>query len=105
LKVDGNENALGRQKAVVPDERVERLIRIIRGQKVMFDKDLAALYGIETFNLNKAVKRNLYRFPEDFMFQLTPEEFKNLTFPIGISSWGGTRKPPDAFIEFGGPCR
>jgi hypothetical protein len=65
----------------------------IRGSKVMFDRDLAELYEVTTFNLNKVVKRNIDRFPEDFMFQLNSEEF-NLIFQNGISSWGGTRKLP-----------
>jgi len=82
-------------------EIIETKIFIIRGQKVMLDKDLAILYGVETFNLNKAVKRNLTRFPSDFMFQLTREECKNLIFQFGISSWGGTRKLPYAFTEQG----
>jgi len=82
-------------------ETIETKILIIRGQKVMLDKDLAILYGVETFNLNKAVKRNLTRFPSDFMFQLTREEYKNLIFQFGISSWGGTRKLPYAFTEQG----
>ena len=67
----------------------------------MLDRDLASLYGVATFNLNKAVMRNLDRFPEDFMFQLNTEEFKNLIFQSGISSWGGTRKLPRAFTEQG----
>lgn len=67
----------------------------------MLDKDLAELYGIETFNLNKAVTRNRGRFPEDFMFRLTKEEFENLIFHFGISSWGGTRKRPRVFTEHG----
>jgi hypothetical protein len=67
----------------------------------MLDRDLVVLYGVETFKLNKAVKRNIDRFPEDFMFQLTREEFKNLIFHFGISSWGGTRKLPYAFTENG----
>ena len=67
----------------------------------MFDKDLAKLYGVTTFNLNKAVKRNIDRFPEDFMFQLTKGEFENLIFHFGISSWGGTRKLPYVFTEQG----
>ncbi len=82
-------------------EIIETKIFIIRGQKVMLDKDLAMLYGVETFNLNKAVKRNTTRFPSDFMFQLTREEFNNLIFQFGISSWGGTRKLPYAFTEQG----
>ena len=68
----------------------------------MLDSDLAELYGVETFNLNKAVKRNIERFPEDFMFQLTVEEFKNLKFQIGISSlYGGRRTRPYVFTEQG----
>ncbi len=70
----------------------------------MLDRDLAEMYGVETFNLNKAVKRNLKRFPEDFMFQLSKDEFQNLKFQIGISSlWGGTRKLPYVFTEQGVP--
>ncbi|MBI5729505.1 MAG: ORF6N domain-containing protein [Ignavibacteriales bacterium] len=82
-------------------ETIETKIFIIRGQKVMLDKDLATLYDVETFNLNKAVKRNSGRFPNDFMFRLTKEEFNNLIFQFGISSWGGTRKLPYAFTEQG----
>lgn len=70
---------------VIPVEIIENKILLIRGQKVLLDKDLANLYGVETFNLNKAVKRNLNRFPEDFMFQLRRKEFKNLKFHFGIS--------------------
>lgn len=77
---------------IIPQELVESKILLIRGKKVMLDKDLAALYGVETFNLNKAVKRNIDRFPDDFMFQLSSEEFKNLIFHFGISSWGVIRK-------------
>ena len=69
--------------------------------KVILDKDLARMYGVETSNLNKSVRRNIDRFPSDFMFQLTPEEFKNLIFQFGISRWGGTRKLPYAFTELG----
>src|SRR3972149_4807704 len=80
---------------------IEQAIFLIRGQKVMLDVDLAKLYGVTTFNLNKAVKRNLDRFPEDFMFQLNYQEVRNLIFQFGISSWGGTRKLPRAFTEQG----
>jgi len=69
-----------------PIEIIENKIYIIRGQKVMLDKDLAWLYEVETKNLNKAVKRNIERFPEDFMFQITQEEFENLRFQNGTSS-------------------
>jgi hypothetical protein len=85
----------------IPSEIIEKQIFLIRNQKVMIDKDLAKLYDVETFNLNKAVKRNVDRFPIDFMFQLTMEEFKNLKFHFGISRWGGTRKLPYVFTEQG----
>jgi hypothetical protein len=88
-------------EGVIPAERIEKAILLIRGHKVMLAHDLAALYGVETFNLNKAVKRNLGRFPPDFMFQLTVQEFNNLKFQIGRSSWGGRRTPPYAFTEQG----
>lgn len=85
----------------LPDELISSKIYYIRNFKVMLDKDLAELYGVLTGNLNKAVKRNIKRFPEDFMFQLTKEEFENLKFQFGISSWGGTRSLPYAFTEQG----
>ncbi len=85
----------------LPDEIISSKIYYIREVKVMLDKDLAELYGVLTGNLNKAVKRNIKRFPEDFMFQLTKDEFENLKFQIGISSWGGTRSLPYAFTEQG----
>lgn len=76
-------------------------IYMVRNQKVMLDRDLAWMYGVTTFRLNEAVKRNSSRFPEDFMFQLTMEEFKNLSSQFAISSWGGIRRPPFAFTEHG----
>ena len=82
-------------------EVVAAKILVVRGRKVMLDRDLAEMYGVETFNLNKAVKRNLERFPDDFMFRLTKEEFKNLIFQSGISSWGGRRYLPYVFTEQG----
>ena len=88
----------------VPVELIERRIYVIRGQKVMLDSDLAELYQVETFNLNKAVKRNCDRFPEDFMFQLSSEEAKLLTFQFGMSKpegRGGRRTLPYAFTEHG----
>jgi hypothetical protein len=85
----------------IPDEVIINKIYFIRGKKVMLDRDLAGLYNVTTGNLNKAVKRNLKRFPDDFMFQLSDEEFKNLIFQNGTPSWGGTRKPPFAFTEQG----
>ncbi|MCK9421789.1 MAG: ORF6N domain-containing protein [Bacteroidales bacterium] len=85
----------------MPDEVVMSKIYLIRAQKMMLDADLAVLYGVSTGNLNKAVQRNIRRFPDDFMFQLTKKEFDDLIFQSGISSWGGTRKLPYAFTEQG----
>jgi phage regulator Rha-like protein len=85
----------------VADEAIINKIYFLRDKKVMMDRDLAELYDVTTGNLNKAVKRNLKRFPDDFMFQLTETEFKNLIFQNGTSSWGGTRKMPFAFTEQG----
>jgi hypothetical protein len=97
-------------RSIIPAERIERAILLLRGQKVMLDSDLAALYGVLTKALNRAVKRNLDRFPSDFMFQLTPTEYENLRFHSGTSSlrsqngtssWGGRRYRPRAFTEQG----
>lgn len=77
------------------------MIRVIRGQQVMLDNDLATLYSVETRRLNEQVKRNIERFPDDFMFQLTKEELDNLMSQNATSSWGGTRKLPYAFTEQG----
>jgi len=85
----------------ITTEFVATKILVMRGKRVMLDGDLAGLYGVTTFNLNKAVKRNIERFPEDFMFQLTREEFNNLIFHSGISSWGGRRHLPRVFTEQG----
>jgi len=74
---------------VVKQDIIEKKIYLIRGTNVMLDKDLAELYGVETRVLIQAVKRNIERFPEDFMFQLTKEEFENLRSQIVTSSWGG----------------
>ena len=86
-----------------PAPFIVRRIYVIRGQKVMLDSDLAELYQVETFNLNKAVKRNCERFPEDFMFQITREEFENLRLQFATSSSGysGRRYLPYAFSEHG----
>jgi hypothetical protein len=91
------------KSSVKPEEVIQQKIFIIRGQKVMLDKDLAELYEVLTKNLNKAVKRNLSRFPIDFMFQLTKEEFEDLRFQIGTSSseYGGSRYLPYVFTEHG----
>lgn len=89
------------QNLTISEETISNKIYFIRNQKVMLDRDLALLYGIETRVLKQAVKRNISRFPEDFMFELTPIEFNNLKSQIVISSWGGTRKLPSAFTEHG----
>lgn len=83
--------------------QIERRIFLIRGHKIMLDTDLAELYGVETKNFNKAVRRNLARFPEGFMFQLTQKEWENLRFQFGTSSsgHGGRRFLPMAFTEHG----
>ena len=86
---------------IVSSETISQKIFSICGVKVMLDKDLAELYGVETRELNKAVKRNVDRFPEDFMFQLAKDEFSILKFHFGTSSWGGTRKLPYTFTEQG----
>jgi hypothetical protein len=79
-------------KALIPLEVIEQRILLIRGQKVMLSTDLAGLYQVEARVLVQAVKRNIARFPQDFMFQLTEEEFSNLKSQIVISSWGGLRR-------------
>jgi ORF6N domain-containing protein len=88
---------------VVTPGFIERRIYLIRKQKVLLDSDLAELYGVSVGRLNEAVKRNSTRFPEDFMFQLSREEFGNLKSQIAIAStgWGGRRTPPYAFTEQG----
>ena len=86
---------------VLSPEKVQQMIHIIRGERVILDRDLAQLYGVETKVLNKQVQRNIERFPEDFMFQLTNQEFKNLRFQNGTTSWGGSRYLPHAFTEEG----
>ena len=85
----------------IPDEVVLNKIYLIREQKVMLDMDLAELYGVETKQLKRAVRRNSDRFPEDFMFELDKEELEILRSQIGTSSWGGVRYAPMAFTEQG----
>jgi hypothetical protein len=89
------------QISVIPDETVISKIYFVRNEKVMLDSELAELYGVETRRLNEQVKRNIDRFPEDFMFQLTETEFENLKSQIATSSWGGRRKLPYVFTEHG----
>ena len=91
------------KREMLPRETIERRILFVRGQKVMLDSDLAELYGVETSNLNKAVKRNIERFPADFMFQLNREEAECLRFQDGTSKpgRGGRRYLPYALTEQG----
>jgi len=90
------------EPSLIPIERIQRTIYLLRGEKVMLDQDLAILYGVSTGNLNKAVKRNLDRFPPDFMFQLNHQESEGLIFQFGRSKGrGGRRHFPYAFTEQG----
>ena len=91
---------------LVHRERIEQTILLIRGHRVILDADLAKLYGVTTFNLNKAVKRNTDRFPEDFMFRLSAQEAAALTFQIGISKPRGERRSPILALRIHGTrCR
>lgn len=89
------------EKTLVPTELIEKRILLIRGQKVMLSIHLAELYQVEHRALMQAVKRNRDRFPDDFMFQLTADEFQDLKSHFVTSSWGGIRKRPHAFTEQG----
>lgn len=88
-------------QVLVAEQKILNKIYVIRDEKVMLDKDLAEMYGVETKQLKRQVKRNIERFPKDFMFELTKKEFENLRYQIGTSSWGGTRYMPMAFTEQG----
>ena len=90
-------------RALVPVEDIARRIHTVRGQRVMLDSDLAALYGVTTKQFNQQVRRNRHRFPFDFVFRVTKEEAANLKSQIVTSSsdWGGRRKPHNAFTEHG----
>ena len=94
---------MNKNLVIIPSEIIVNKIFVFRNKKVMFDRDLAKLYGVTTGNLNLAVKRNIKRFPEDFMFQLTKEEMKNWILQIEISNSEkmGLRKPPLVFTEQG----
>jgi hypothetical protein len=85
----------------VPDEIISSKIYLIRGKKVIIDQDLAKLYHVETKVLKQAIRRNIERFPEDFMFELSNQEFTILRSQIATSSWGGTRYVPMVFTEQG----
>ena len=88
-------------QALVAEQKILSRIFVVRGQKVMLDDDLAGMYHVETKRLNEQVKRNLKRFPKDFMFPLSKKEFENLKSQNATSSWGGRRKLPNAFTEQG----
>lgn len=88
-------------QVLVTEQKILNRIYVVRGEKVMLDQDLAEMYGVETKQLKRQVKRNTERFPKDFMFELTAKEFENLRSQIGTSSWGGTRYMPMAFTEQG----
>ncbi|MBU1094898.1 MAG: DNA-binding protein [Ignavibacteriae bacterium HGW-Ignavibacteriae-2] len=89
------------KKHLLPIEIISSKIFLLRNEKVLIDSDLSELYGVETKKLIQAVKRNIVRFPNDFMFQLTKKEFEILRSQIGTSSWGGRRYPPYVFTEQG----
>lgn len=88
-------------KATISPQALGGRILEVRGQRVLLDSDLADLYEVDTKRLNEQVKRNADRFPADFMFQLSPDEFANLKSQFATSSWGGKRKLPNAFTEHG----
>lgn len=88
-------------QVLVAEQKILNRIYVIRGEKVMLDKDLAEMYGVETKRLNEQVKRNRKRFPKDFMFAVNQKEFENLKSQNATSSWGGARKLPNAFTEQG----
>ena len=92
-----------RRGDLIPEKQILKIIMVVRGEKVILDSDLARLYGVETRRLNEQVRRNIEKFPDDFMFQLTKEEFENLKSQIATSSsgWGGRRKLPLVFTEHG----
>jgi hypothetical protein len=92
-----------KSKDLISEKRILKIIMMVRGEKVILDSDIAKLYGVETRRLNEQVRRNIDKFPDDFMFQLTKEEFENLKSQIATSSsgWGGRRKLPFVFTEHG----
>ena len=93
--------AKAKKSLILVEEKIVKKIYLIRGKKVMLDFDLSEMYSVETKQLKRQVKRNIERFPEDFMFELTRQEFENLRSQIGTSSWGGTRYMPMSFTEQG----
>jgi hypothetical protein len=101
--MDCRGNFMGKSKSLAKADRIEQAILLIRGHKVIVDQDLASFYGVTTKRLNEQVKRNSDRFPNDFMFRLSPEEFSNLKSQSATSSssWGGRRSLPSVFTEHG----
>jgi hypothetical protein len=99
--VSARKSAVCKSQSLIPVEIIQNKIFLIRGQKVMFDRDLAELYAVTTKRLNEQVKRNIKRFPVDFMFQLTLEEYDNLRSQFATSSWGGRRYMPYVFTDYG----
>lgn len=93
--------AKNKLKLLIAEQKILNKIYVFRGQKVMLDEDLAELYGVETRRLNEQVRRNLKRFPKDFMFSLSAKEHQNLMSQNATSSWGGRRKLPYVFTEQG----
>ena len=92
---------MSKSESMIPVERIESRILLLRGQKVLLDSDLAELYGVETKRLNEQVKRNIRRFPDDFMFQLTSGELEVLRSQFATTKYAKTRTPPYAFTEYG----
>lgn len=90
-----------KKELVISDDEIRARIMTARGVQVVLDRDLALMYGVDTGQLNRQVKRNIERFPADFMFQLSKEDVENLKCQFGMSSWGGDRRLPFAFTESG----
>jgi ORF6N domain-containing protein len=101
MKIVFSNNMIKEQNEFQLEEIIESKIFFIRGKKVMLDRDLALLYGVSTKRLKEQVRRNLKRFPDDFMFKLSREEFQNLRSQFATSSWGGQRYDPFVFTEQG----
>jgi len=97
IKIDGKQEL----QALVAEQKILNQIYVVHGQKIMIDEDLAEMYSVETRRLNEQVKRNIKRFPKDFMFALTQKEFEKLKSQNATSRWGGRRKLPNAFTEQG----
>jgi len=101
LQIKINAMAKKELQALVAEQKILNRIYVIRGEKVMLDRDLSEMYGVETKVFNQSVKRNIERFPKDFMFTLSEKEWENLKSQIVTSSWGGARYRPNVFTEQG----